>query len=226
MKLSITVVALTLGLLFRTAHTASAEEAMTTPAAVQYSVKVQEFEGCECESVCPCVFSQDTTYGDCRGMLVLIFTGTYGSTHLENVPCVIATTHMGKNIEKNMGNWSGILYTSEKTTPAEFEAVNSLLNAMIGDAFATLDQRKAPIMIKSEGDVRDLTLGGIGHLRIHAIKAANGETTKIVNAPSPIAFRELYCAIADENKYDDGTSSWSFTGRNGFFTEFDLANGD
>lgn len=192
--------------------------------AVTYSVKVQEFEGCECESVCPCVFSKDTTYGDCRAMLAFTFDGSYGSTALNGVSCVVVGTKTGNNMEETLGSWEGVIYVSDTATPDEIEAVNGLLNAMVGGAFAKLDQRKAPINVMSEGDIHELTLGDIAHLKIHAIKGPNGEPTKIVNAPSPIAFAEYYCAIADDNKYDDGTSSWAFTGRNGFYTSLDLAS--
>jgi len=224
MKGSIIVRSTVMGILFMTAYTASSQEVQTAPEAVQYSVKVQEFEGCECESVCPCVFSKDTTYGDCRATLAFTFNGTYGSTALNNVSCVVVGTKLGSNMEATVGTWEGVLYVSDTATPDEIAAVNGLLNAMMGGAFAKLDQRKAPIKAVSEGDIHELTLGEIAHLKIHAIKGPNGEPTKIVNAPSPIAFPEYYCAIADDNKYDDGTSSWAFTGRNAFYASFDLAS--
>ena len=225
MKGTQVVLTTVMGILLTTTLAASSqEEAQTASESVHYSVKVQEFEGCECESVCPCVFSKDTTYGDCRAMLVFTFDGTYGSTELNQVSCVVVGTKLGNNIEKNIGNWEGVLYVSSTASPNEIAAVNGLLNTMMGGAFAKLDLRQAPIKAMSEGDVHELTLGEIAHLKIHAIKGPNGEPTKIVNAPSPIAFPEFYCAIADDNKYDDGTSSWAFTGRNGFYASFDLAS--
>lgn len=225
MKRNLAATALVVGFLSTTLPMTSAKEAQSAKS-VPYSVKVHEFEGCECESVCPCVFSQDTTYGECKAILVFTFDGTYGSTVLNKVPCVMVGTKLGRNIEQNIGNWEGVLYTSSSATPDEKAAVKGLLHAMMGDAFSSLDERKESIAIKVAGDVHELTLGEIAHLKVHAIKGPDGKATKIVNAPSPIAFREFYCAIADENRYDDGVSSWSFAGRNGFYTTFDLASAD
>ena len=204
--------------------TESAEQAQT-PAPLEYSVKVHEFEGCECNSVCPCVFSSNTTYGDCRGITVFTFTeGTYGATELKDVSCVLVFTWAGENMEATMGKWKGVLYTSDKGTSAEREAVTGLLHVMMGDAFASLEQRTAPILITRQDDIHDLTVGTVARLRIHGVKGPHGEITTVLNAPSPLAYPVMSCALADIHTYDDGKSSWSFTGRNGFFADFDLSN--
>ena len=194
-------------------------------AAVNYAVKIHEFEGCECNSVCPCVFSSDTTFVDCRGITVFTITeGIYGTTRLKDVSCALVFTWAGKNMESNMGKWKGVLYTSDQGTPAEREAIMGLLRVMMGDAFATLEQRTAPIQIIRQGDIHDLTVGTVARLRIHGVKGPNGEITKILNAPSPLAYPVMFCTLADVHTYNDGKSSWSFTGRNGFYADFDLSN--
>jgi hypothetical protein len=201
-----------------------AEDIITTPTAIKYVVKVHEFEGCECNPVCPCVFSSDTTFGDCRGITVFTFNGMYGSTALKDVSCAVVFTWAGKNMEATMGKWKGVLYTSDTGTPAERDAINGLLRVMFGDGFATPEERTAPIQIKRDNDVHDLTIGKVAHLRIHALKGQDGEITKILNAPSPLAYPVMTCAVADVHTYDDGKSSWDFAGRNGFYADFDLSN--
>ena len=74
-----------------------AEDPIRPHAELRYVVKVHEFEGCECNPVCPCVFSSDTTFGDCRGITVFTFNGSYGSTMLKDVSCVLVFTWAGKN---------------------------------------------------------------------------------------------------------------------------------
>ena len=189
-----------------------------------YAVKVHEFEGCECNSVCPCVFSSDTTFGDCRAIVVFTFNGTHGTTQLRGASCVVVFTWSGKNMEKNMGKWRGVLYTSDKATSAERKAIEELLHTMLGDGFATLEPRTAPIQITRQGDVHELKVGKVAHLRIHAVKGQDGKVTTILNPPSPLAFPVMYCALADVHSYDDGASSWSFAGRNGFYADFELAS--
>jgi hypothetical protein len=143
---------------------------------------------------------------------------------LFGVLCVCSLFVSGKNMEADMGKWKGVLYTSDKGTPAEREAVTGLLPVMMGNAFATLEQRTASIKLTRQGDIHDLTVGKVARLRIHGIKGPNGEAAKILNAPSPIAFPVFFCALADVHTYDDGVSSWSFPGRNGYYADFDLAN--
>jgi len=197
-----------------------------TSAPPTYAVKVHEFEGCECNSVCPCVFSSDTTFGDCRGITVFTFNGNYGTTRLRDASCVVVFTWAGENMEKSMGKWKGVLYTSDKATPAEREAIKGLLRAMLGDAFATLEPRTAPIEISRKGDIHELRVGSVAHLRIHGVKGQNGEITRILNAPSPLAFPVMFCARSDVDAFNDGVSSWSFSGRNGFFADFELSNSE
>jgi len=206
-----------------------AETAPTPPdkdqPAVKFSVKGHEFEGCECNSVCPCVFSKDTTFGDCRAILAFKITdGTYGTTNLKDMTFAVILTSAGKNMEESMGKWKGVLYTPDKATPTEREAVDSIVHEMLGDAFDTLEKRTAPIKITQQNDVHELTVGKDAHLRIHGLKNQAGEVTRIMNAPSPIAFPEYYCAKSDVNKFDDGKSTWSFTDRNGFYADFKLSN--
>jgi hypothetical protein len=206
--------------------TASPAHSTQTSKAIKYAVKIHEFEGCECNSVCPCVFSSNTTFGDCRNIVVFTITeGTYGTLPLKDLSFVLVQTWAGNNMEGTMGKWKGVLYTADKGTPAEHDAITGLLPAMIGNnVFATLEQRTAPIQIRRQGDVHEVTAGTFAHLRIHGVKGPNGEITKVLNAPSPIAYPVMFCALADVNTYNDGKSSWSFSGKNGFFADFELSN--
>ena len=191
---------------------------------VRYAVKVHEFEGCECYPACPCIFSSDAPFGDCRGIMVFTITeGTYGTTHLKDVSFVAAFTWTGENMDANMGKWKGVEYTSDKATPAEREAIAALSPVIMGNAFGTLEQRTAPIQIIRQGDIHDLTVGNIARLRIHGIKGPNGKVTKILDAPSPNAYPVEFCAVAEIHTYDDGVTSWSFPGRNGFYADFNLS---
>ncbi len=192
--------------------------------AVKYAVKVHEFEGCECPPACPCIFSSDSPMGDCRGIIVFTVEGIYGATRLKDVSCVAVFTWTGKNMDANMGKWKGALYTSDKETAAEREAIKGLLPVLLGNAFGTLEQRTAPIEISRQGDIHELSVGKVARLRIHGLKGPNGKATKIVNAPSPNSYPEYFCAQADVHTYHDGVSSWSFPGRNGFYADVELSS--
>ena len=64
-----------------------------------------------------------------------------------------------------------------------------------------------------------MKLGDIARLKVHALRGASGGLTVVNNAPSPIAFPAMTCAVADVHTYDDGSASWSLAGRNGFIAE-------
>ena len=48
---------------------ASLAIAKDTMSSTKYSIKGDELEGCECTSVCPCIFSADATADQCRGIV-------------------------------------------------------------------------------------------------------------------------------------------------------------
>jgi hypothetical protein len=188
-----------------------------------YQVSLHQFEGCECDSVCPCIFSKDATQKDCRGIMVWsIREGHAAGVDLAGVQLAAALTKSGPNMEKAMGQWTGIIYVSDKATEAQKNAVVGVMKAEMGPAFAKVEVKSAPVEIRRQDDRHEVTVGKVGALTIHGIKGADGQVMTIENPPSPIAPPKLWCAVSEVNHYDDGTSKWDFKGRNGFYTEMEL----
>jgi len=188
-----------------------------------YHVQVHQFEGCECDSICPCVFSKDTTHGDCRGLFVWSVTkGQAGGVDLSGVKLAAALTKSGANMEKAMGQWTGIIYVSDKATEAQKNGVVDVMKAEMGPAFAKVEVKTAAIEVKHEGDRNEVTVGKVGTLKIKGIKGANGQVMILENPPSPIAPPKLWCATSEVNTYDDGMTKWDFKGRNAFYTDLEL----
>lgn len=188
-----------------------------------YKVTGTQVEGCECKSVCPCAFQGDATEMECRGLLFWnVAEGRYGKIDLKGVMFAAALTKSGKNIEKALGKWEGILYISDKATKEQMKAVEAIVKDQFGPAFGKLEVKTAPIEIKCAGDHQEAMIGKIGSLKITGIKGANGKITVIENAPSPLVLPMNYCAKADEHTYDDGVSKWDFKGRNGFWGPFEF----
>ena len=188
-----------------------------------YHVRLHQFEGCECDSICPCIFSKDTTHGDCRGLMVWsIQEGQSGGVDLAGVTLAAALTKSGANMEKAMGQWTGIIYVSDKATEAQKNAVVDVMKSTMGPAFAKVEVKSAAVDIKRHDDVHEVSVGKIGTLKIQAIKGANGQVLQIENPPSPIAPPKLWCAISQTNTYDDGMTKWDFKGRNAFYMDMEL----
>ncbi len=188
-----------------------------------YRVRVHQFEGCECDSICPCVFSKDTTHGDCRGIFVWsVSEGRSGAVDLAGVTLAAVLTKSGANMEKALGQWTGIIYVSDKATEAQKNAIVEVMKAEMGAAFAKVDVKSAAVEVKHQDDRHEVTVGKVGSLKIKGIKGANGQVMILENAPSPIAPPKLWCAVSETNTYDDGMTKWDFKGRNAFYTEMEL----
>ena len=188
-----------------------------------YLVRGHQFEGCECESICPCIFSKDTSHGDCRALLVMSVTeGWHGGVDLAGVNFVACITKSGANMEKTMGKWIGALYVSDKATEAQKSAVTEVMKAELGPAFEKLEVKSVPIEIKRQGDRHELALGKIATLKINGIKGAGGQVMSVENAPSPLAAPKEFCSLSEVNTYDDGVTKWDFKGRNAFYADFEM----
>lgn len=188
-----------------------------------YHLRAHQFEGCECESICPCVFSKDTSHGDCRAILVwAISEGRSGGVDLAGVTVAAVLTKSGANMEKAMGQWTGIVYVSDKASEGQKNAVMDALKGEMGPAFAKVELKSAAIDIKQQADHHEASIGKVGTLKIKGIKGANGQVLVLENLPSPIAPPKLWAAISETNTYDDGTTKWDFKGRNAFYTDVEM----
>ena len=190
-----------------------------------YVLKAHEFEGCECDSVCPCLFQKDTSHGDCKVLMAWsISEGHYKGTDLAGVNFAVAITKSGANMEKNLGKWTGVLYHSDKSSEAQKVGVTEILKAELGGAFEKLEVKTAPIAIKRNGDHHELTLGTVGSLKIAGIKNQAGAVMAIENVPSPIAPPKVWCGLSEVNTYADGPAKWDLKGRNALYAEFEMAS--
>ena len=109
-----------------------------------YVLKAHEFEGCECDSVCPCLFQKDTSHGDCKVLMAWsVSEGHYQGTNLAGVNFAVAITKSGANMEKNMGKWTGVLYHSDKSSEAQKSGAFHSREAVSVTRLSPLVQSKA-----------------------------------------------------------------------------------
>ncbi|MBI4564098.1 MAG: DUF1326 domain-containing protein [Planctomycetes bacterium] len=188
-----------------------------------YMIKGQQIEGCECDVYCPCIFQKDATADQCRALMAWKITeGKHGNTDLKGVVFAASVTKSGKNIEKAMGKWEGLIFVSDKSSEEQRKAIADILKREFGGAFAKLEVRTAPIEIMGGSEQYELKMGQIATMKISALKGKNGQVTVIENAPSPLALPKYYCARADVHTYNDGASKWDFAGRNAYYGGFEM----
>jgi hypothetical protein len=190
---------------------------------VEYSFKGEAAEACECESVCPCIWTKDTTFGNCRASVAFnVAEGVYGKVDLKGIAFVLILTHSTPNMAKGMGKWEGRVYVSEKASAEQRKAVEEFFRGKWGGAFAKLEFQSAPIEVKSEPDHKEFTIGKISTVKITALKNPEGKTPTIENAPLSL-YPKMYCAKADVNTFNDG-AKWDFSGHNAFFGPFEYSS--
>lgn len=188
-----------------------------------FDIRGDQVEACECDSVCPCVFNKETTYDMCQGWLGLaIREGSYEGTDLAGVNAAIALLRTGKDLGKTMGTWEGAVWISDTASEAQRKGVTAIISSTLGGAFAKgkLTFKAAKIAISGTGDHWEMTVGGVGEMKITGIKGADGKVLAVHNSPSPIVMPEYNCCLADSDTFKDGGITWDYKGRNGGYGPF------
>jgi len=217
-RAAIRIIALVSSIIVMGSTALAAGAAKSSP---NYLIKGDYFEGCECSSICPCIWSADATEEQCRGLVTYqVREGHYGSTNLKGTLFAGSITKSGKNLEKTAGTWEGVIYLPESASKAQRDALEAIARKEIGQGFAKLEVRYVPVTVTGPVGHEELTISSVGHLKIAPVKGANGKVIKIENPPSPLANPISYVAKAEVNTYEDGGSKWDFAGRNSFYGPF------
>jgi hypothetical protein len=189
----------------------------------EYRISGEHVEGCECRSVCPCVFEQDATGDECRAILAYrISEGSYGDVDLDGLVFAFSSTQMGKNIGKSAGRWEGVLYLPSSAREEQRRGLSEIFKREMGSLFAKLEEKVVDLKLTGEDGAYELTIGDVGRLKTRPILGANGKPTLVKNPPSPLALEKNYCAIAEVHTYDDAGNRWDFAGRNAFYGPFTM----
>jgi hypothetical protein len=191
-------------------------------AKASYLLKGDQVEACECSSVCPCVFANDVTFGDCRGIMAYhIHEGHYGNTDLGGVNFALVLLKSGKNVPKTMGAWEGAIIVGSNATAEQKAGIVDVLSSNWGKAFSKVDVRSEPIDFKKEGNKHEVHVGKTAVIKTTALQGHDGKVPTITHASFSL-IPVLHCATATEHTYDDGKGvKWDFKERNAFFGPFD-----
>lgn len=192
---------------------------------IEYSFKGEALEACECESVCPCIWTKDASFAECRGTAAFsISEGKIGKTDVKGVVFAVSLTKTDKNMLKGFGKWHGTLYVPDKASADQRRAVEDFFRARFGGIFAKLDVKTAPIEAKLEAEHKELTVGTFATVKITGIRTPQGKVTAIENPPFAL-YPKLFVSKADVNLFNDG-STWDFSGHNAFYGPFEYSSSD
>ncbi len=193
------------------------------PDKTPYSIKGEAFEACECQAPCPCVWTKDATFGQCRGTLVWTVTqGTYAKTDLQGVIFALTVTKSAENMVRSLGKWEGVLYISDKANAEQRRAVEGFVKGKWGSAFVKLETKSVPIETKLGPEEKEAAIGKVSTIKVSPLKNADGTIPAIEHPPFSM-YPKLYCAKASVHTYKD-EARWDFSGRNAFYGPFEYSN--
>lgn len=92
------------------------------------------FEGCNCDTVCPCIFLGDPDEGDCQLTCAWhIQKGDYENISLDNL--TVATFNSPGNMATGP-KWKAALYIDDKASSEQIDALTKIHSGQAGGFFA------------------------------------------------------------------------------------------
>jgi hypothetical protein len=203
------------------------------------------FDGCNCKSICPCIFALDPTEGDCKGLAAWhIEKGHFtnwtnsdrnsntsnNSINLDSLNVVISVRAPGNMLTGS--KWKIVLYLDEKANNDQKEALIKIFTGQVGGEFFAemlsrvgeiLGTRSVPIEFNIEGKKRrKIRIPSIAEMEIEGLAGSNPDIEpKVVNpAFSNTPGIDPIIARSTRHTYNDHGLEWDNSGKNAFYSRF------
>jgi hypothetical protein len=204
----------------------------------QWRIRGDYFENCNCDVVCPCLFSAQEpmtstpTQGACEVPLAFhVDEGHFGDTVLDGLNVVAMLRTPGPMAE---GNAQVALYLDDRADDGQRDALQAIFSGAAGGPMGilapligeVLGVTTAPISYTRDGNRRAAEIPGIAHFAVRAAPSVvPGEPIWASNA-HPFAPGGLAMAVGEEGStFSDYGMSWDNSGKNGHFAPIDWSNG-
>jgi len=187
------------------------------------------FENCNCDVVCPCLFSplppfaSEPTAGACEvGFGFHIDRGQFGSTRLDGLNAALAVRTPGRMGE---GNWSVAVYVDERADADQNAALQQIFTGQVGGPIGALGPlistvlgvKTVPITFGKEGKRRSIEIPGSMHFAVHAAPSLNPEREIWAANAHPFA-EQVAMAVGDDGSgWEDYGMRWDNAGKNGHY---------
>jgi hypothetical protein len=195
------------------------------------------FENCNCEVVCPCLFSTmpaltaKPTNGSCDVAFAFhIEDGTYGNTPLGGLNVALIAHTPGVMAD---GNWSVALYLDERVTTAQHEALAAIFSGAAGGVMGSLAPlistvlgvKTAPITFQKDGLHRSLEIPNVMHMGVRATPSIVPDHAIMASNAHPFNAGGVAMAMGDETStFSDYGMHWDNSGKNGHYASIAWSN--
>jgi hypothetical protein len=208
------------------------------------------FDGCNCKSICPCIFALDPTEGNCKGLAAWhIEKGhfTNGTTDGRNSN---SNNNNKKNNSINLANlniilavhapghmftgpkWKIAVYLDERANNDQKDALTKIFTGQAGGEFFAeilpligeiLGIKSVPIEFSIEGKKRrKIKIPSITEMEIEGLAGSDPDIeSKVVNPSfSNTPGYDPVIARSIRHTYKDHGLEWGNSGRNAFYSRF------
>ena len=202
---------------------------MATKNSLDWKLQGDYFEGCNCDSICPCIFLLDPDKGYCNAMVAWhIEKGHYAQTQLDGLNAVAVFVAPGNMFTGP--KMKAAFYLDQRADQEQVVALSKIFSGQSGGFFAAaanfigemLGIKSAPITFGMEGKRRWLHIPDYLKLEIEAIKGGDQNKDSVVTNPAFTVAPGYDPVISRSTKhtYKDLGLEWDSSGKNGFYSKF------
>ena len=201
-------------------------------AEISWKVEGDYFEGCNCKSICPCIFLADPDEGDCKlASGWHIQKGHYGQTQLDELN-VAGIFHAPGNMFTGP-KWRAALYLDEHADKEQADALSKIFSGQAGGFLSNvaaligevIGVRTTSIQFGIDGKKRWMHIPNILELEVESVVGGDPKRDATVTNPPLYAGAGFDPVISLSTKYTyhDHGLEWDNTGKNGFHSRFAYA---
>lgn len=207
-----------------------------TSTQTRWQITGDYFENCNCDVVCPCLFSPNPsltsmpTAGFCDvGFGFHIDSGNYGDVSLDGLN-VVLNAHIPGPLAQ--GNWSVAMYLDERADERQRQALQDIFSGAAGGPVSQLSPlistvqgiKTVPITYHKEGTHRSVEIPAIMQMSVHALPSLQPDTEIWAQNAHPFA-SSVSLAVGDEKStWSDYNMHWDNSGKNGHYAPINWSN--
>jgi hypothetical protein len=202
-----------------------------------WRIQGEYFENCNCEIVCPCLFSalppmtSAPTEGVCEvGFGFHIASGGFGDVSLDGLNVALIARTPGAMAD---GNWQVALYVDDQAGKEQSGALQAIFTGSAGGVMSNLAPligevlgvRSASIRWHEDGTRRSIEVDVVMALAVHAGPSIVPDGEIWASNAHPFAPAGVAMAVGDDGStYSDHGLHWDNSGKNAHYAPIDWSN--
>jgi hypothetical protein len=206
-------------------------------AETSWRIRGEYFENCNCDIVCPCLFSalppmtSVPTEGACEVAFGFhVDEGSFGDVTLDGLNVALIARTPGAMAD---GNWQVALYLDDQADEAQSGALQAIFTGGAGGVMANLapligevlGARNASIRWQQDGKRRSIDVDDVMSLAVSAVPSINPDSEIWAANAHPFAPAGVAMAVGDEGStYTDHGLRWDNSGKNAHYAPIDWSN--